>query len=112
MTNREVAWILNAMADMLELKNDNPYRVRAYRKAAHTVYHLDEDLRDVYLRNAVGEIPGIGSRMRDQIEEMLETGSCIFLSNSGRRYLKDYWICCQFPVWGTKLLEIYTRDWV
>jgi DNA polymerase (family 10) len=78
MTNREVAWILNAMADMLELKNDNPYRVRAYRKAAHTVYHLDEDLRDVYLRNAVGEIPGIGSRMRDQIEEMLETGSCIF----------------------------------
>ena len=76
MTNREVAWILNVMADMLELKNDNPYRVKAYRKAARTVYHLDEDLRDVYLRNAVGEIPGIGSRMRDQIEEMLETGSC------------------------------------
>ncbi len=76
MTNREVAWILNAMADMLELQDDNPYRVRAYRKAAQKVYHLDEDLRDVYLRGAVGEIQGIGSRIGDLIEEMLETGSC------------------------------------
>ena len=105
MTNREVAWILNAMADMLELKNDNPYRVRAYRKAAHTVYHLDEDLRDVYLRNAVGEIPGIGSRMRDQIEEMLETGSCIIVEQLRQKVPQGLLIMLSIPGLGPKTIR-------
>ncbi len=74
MTNREVAWILESIADMLEIKNDNPFRVKAYRQAAHSVYHLDEDLRNLYFRNAVNEVQGIGSTIQAQVEEMLETG--------------------------------------
>jgi DNA polymerase (family 10) len=70
--------MLESIADMLELKNDNPYRILAYRKAAHTIHHLDEDLRVLYTRDAVGEIPGIGSTIRGQIEEMLETDSCYY----------------------------------
>ncbi|MGH7473671.1 MAG: hypothetical protein ACREJW_06980, partial [Candidatus Methylomirabilales bacterium] len=40
MDNREVARILNAMADMLEIKGDNPFRIRAYRRAAQNIEGL------------------------------------------------------------------------
>lgn len=110
MTNREVAFILNAMADMLELKNDNPFRVKAYRKAAHTVYHLDEDLRDVYLRNAVGEIQGIGSKMQDQIEEMLETGSCHYFEQLRHEVPQGLLDMLSIPGLGHKTIRIISQE--
>lgn len=76
MTNREVAWVLEKIADLLEFQADNPYRINAYRKAAVSVYHLDEDLRDIYRRGALGEIEAVGKTVKAQIVEMLETGQC------------------------------------
>lgn len=78
MTNREIARILDKIADMLELKDENQFRVRAYRQAAHAVYHLDEDLRDLYRQGTLKEIAGIGNAIQAKIEEMLETGKCLY----------------------------------
>ena len=44
MKNTEVAALFNAIADFLEIKGDNPFRVRAYRRAAQTVEGLTEDV--------------------------------------------------------------------
>jgi len=78
MTNREAARILDRIADMLLLKNENPFRIAAYRKAADSIYHLDEDLRDLHRRDAIGEIEGVGSAVKGKIEEMLQTGKCTY----------------------------------
>lgn len=76
MTNREVAYVLDRIADVLQIKDDNSFKVRAYRKAAHSIYSLDDDIRNIYLHNKLEEISGVGSGVKSKIVEMMETGRC------------------------------------
>ncbi|MGH7473916.1 MAG: DNA polymerase III, partial [Candidatus Methylomirabilales bacterium] len=69
MDNREVAHILNAMADMLEIKGDNPFRIRAYRRAAQNIEGLAEDVATLIVRQTLEEIPGIGKDLAAKIHE-------------------------------------------
>lgn len=75
MTNREVARTLDRIADLLQVKDENPFKIAAYRKAANSVYHLDEDLHVYYQHDRIGHIPGIGKAVKAVIEELLEKGS-------------------------------------
>ncbi len=76
MTNREVAMVLDNIADILQIKDENPFKIRAYRKAAESIYHLDEDLKDLLEQERLQEIPGVGKAVKDKISELMETGSC------------------------------------
>ncbi len=76
MRNREVATVLVKIADMLQIKGDNPYKIRAYRKAAESIYHLDEDIAILYEKGRIREVPGIGDAVAAKIGEILNTGSC------------------------------------
>ena len=80
MTNREVAAVLDNIADILQMKNDNPFKVRAYRKAAGTVYHLEVDLNILHRQQRLGEIPGVGTGVKGIIEELLTTEECHYYS--------------------------------
>ncbi|MCI0484393.1 MAG: DNA polymerase/3'-5' exonuclease PolX, partial [candidate division NC10 bacterium] len=75
MDNREVARILNAMADMLEIKGDNPFRIRAYRRAAQNIEGLAEDVATLMARQTLEEIPGIGKDLASKIHDILTTGT-------------------------------------
>jgi DNA polymerase (family 10) len=63
------------MAERLSAQRANPYRVRAYRKAADTIEALEEDLADVAARQTLEDIDGIGRDLADKIEEFLRTGA-------------------------------------
>lgn len=76
MTNIDVAALLEKIADLLQIKNENPYKIRAYRKAAQTIYRLDQDLNEMYREDKIGEIPGVGKAVKAKIQEILEKGSC------------------------------------
>ena len=76
MRNREVATVLVKIADLLQIKGDNPYKIRAYRKAAESIYHLDEDIAILYEKGRVREVSGIGDAVAAKIGEILTTGSC------------------------------------
>jgi DNA polymerase (family X) len=73
--NRQVAAIFRSMADRLAAQRANPYRVRAYRKAADTIEALEEDLADVAARQTLEDIDGIGRDLADKIVEFLRTGT-------------------------------------
>jgi DNA polymerase (family 10) len=75
MTNREVARILEAIADILQIKNDNPFKIKAYRNAAEAVCHLQEDLLPLYRDGRLRDIPGVGKSVQAGIIEILEKGS-------------------------------------
>ena len=75
MTNREIARTLDRIADILQLKEENSFKVRAYRMAANSIYNLDEDIKVYYEKNRIAEIPGIGKTVSANIIEMLEKGS-------------------------------------
>ena len=73
--NRQVAAIFRSIAERLAVQRANPYRIRAYRKAADTIEALEEDIADVASRQALEDLDGIGSDLADKIEEFLKTGT-------------------------------------
>jgi len=79
MTNREIAGVLEAIADILQIKEESFYRVRAYRTAADAVYHLDKDIKQLYKEGKLEDISGVGSSVKAIIEEVLEKGKSIYL---------------------------------
>ncbi len=65
------------MADLLELGEENPFRIRAYQKAAHNIESFSENVGSLYKKGglaALEGIPGIGKGIAEHIEEMIKTG--------------------------------------
>ncbi|HEY7193686.1 MAG TPA: DNA polymerase/3'-5' exonuclease PolX [Gemmatimonadales bacterium] len=77
MQNPDIARIFDEVADLLEIQNANPFRVRAYRTAARTVRDFPEPLSDIARRDphALTELPGIGEDLADKIRTIVATGS-------------------------------------
>ncbi|RMG04761.1 MAG: DNA polymerase/3'-5' exonuclease PolX [Nitrospirae bacterium] len=73
MTNKEIAKRFNEIADLLELKGENPFRIRAYRKAAQNIESLGRDISEIP-ETERKKIPGIGKDLAGKISEFIETG--------------------------------------
>ena len=76
MDNLGIARILGEIGDMLELKGENPFKIRAYRNAADVVANMPEPvsaLDEVRLRG----LPGIGKDLSLRIREICQTGTCV-----------------------------------
>lgn len=74
MKNREIARIFSDIADILEIKEDNPFKIRAYRKAALNLEGITRDLAELSHKELL-EIPGVGADLAAKIEEYLRTGA-------------------------------------
>ncbi|MCM8810558.1 MAG: helix-hairpin-helix domain-containing protein, partial [Candidatus Omnitrophica bacterium] len=72
--NQEIAEIFDKIADALEFKGENSFRIGAYRKASRILKEYPEDIEEVYKRGEIQKIPGIGKGMAEKIAEYLETG--------------------------------------
>lgn len=74
--NSDVAEIFNRIADLLEIKGKNPFRIRAYRNAARTVGGLSRNITDlVEQEKDLGDLPGIGKSLAKKIKTIVETGT-------------------------------------
>ena len=73
--NEEIATIFERIADILELKGENIFKVRAYRRASEALLGMDEDLSSPERMEEMAGIEGIGKSMAGKIKEYLETGS-------------------------------------
>lgn len=73
MKNREIAKIFNDIADLLEIKGENPFRIRAYRKAALNIENLSADVASMTEGELI-KIPGIGHDLAAKILEYIRTG--------------------------------------
>ena len=73
MDNPVVARILREVADLLEIKGDNPFKIRAYRNAADTVANHPHEVAALDVA-ALREIPGIGKDLAARIRELVDTG--------------------------------------
>jgi len=74
MKNREVAAILNELADTMELLGEDRYRVASYRDAATHVEHYTEPIENMARDNRIAQIHGIGKSIGGKIAEYLGTG--------------------------------------
>jgi DNA polymerase (family 10) len=75
--NAEVARVLQQIANMLEFKNENPFKLRSYQMAAETIGSMATPVTEIVRRGGAVElqkIPGIGKTISAQILEIVETG--------------------------------------
>lgn len=84
--NAEVARIFRELADLLEIQEANPFRVRAYRAAARTVEELPEPVDELAQLGPgrLTELPGIGEDLAGKIIEIVHTGSLTALREAAR----------------------------
>ena len=75
MDNVAIARVFAEIGDLLEIKNANPFKIRAYRNAADTIAHLGDQIAGLDPANRLG-IPGIGKDLAAKIGELLDTGQC------------------------------------
>lgn len=81
LANAEVAAALLRIAELLELEDANPFRVRAYQVAARTVAELERPLAALLAEGFVlDDLPGIGADLAEKITTLHRTGTCPLLT--------------------------------
>ncbi|HEV8474934.1 MAG TPA: DNA polymerase/3'-5' exonuclease PolX [Methylomirabilota bacterium] len=74
MKNFELARLFYEIAILLEVRDESPFRIRAWQRAAQTLEALGEDVTAVAARGALRTLPGVGKEIAARIEEYLTTG--------------------------------------
>jgi DNA polymerase (family 10) len=79
MTKSQIAECLGQIATLLELKNENPFKIRAYANAARSLETFGGNIPDLQDEEALAKIPGIGKSIAEKIREFAGTGACKYL---------------------------------
>lgn len=109
--NIDIANIFDQIADFLEIEDQNPFRIRAYRNAARTVRGLGSELKDmVSAGEDLTELPGIGKELAAKIHEMLETGTVNALVKLQQRIPKSVTEILKLPNLGPKRVRVLYHD--
>jgi len=78
MRNLEIAFIFNQIGDLLEIQGANPFRIRAYRRAAANIEGLADNIETLALGGTLRNISGIGEDLANKIDEYIRTGRIEF----------------------------------
>ena len=74
MKNSEIAAIFDDIAEMLKLKKDNIFKIRAYQKVARAIEALPVEVAQLVAENRLSEVPGVGEAIFKKITELVTTG--------------------------------------
>ena len=95
--NSEIADIFSQLADLLEIANENPFRIRAYRNAARIITGLSKNAAELIKEGKdLTELPGIGKDLAEKIKTIIKTGKLPLLTKTQK----------MFPPILTELLKI------
>lgn len=106
MKNFEIARLFYEAADLLEIKGENVFRVRAYRRAAETLESLPEDLAAVADRDELMKIPGIGKDLAAKIREFLAKGKIADLEAMRKEVPRGLLTIMEVPGLGPKTARL------
>lgn len=74
-SNNVLANLFLSMAELLKNNGENPYRIRAYKRAAETIANLESPIAELARAGALQTLPGIGKDLAAKIQEFVETGA-------------------------------------
>ncbi len=74
-TNSDIAAIFTTIADLLEIKGANRFRIRAYREAASTIGGLSKNISSFTEDEDITDLPGIGEDLAAKVREIIDTGT-------------------------------------
>src|SRR5579863_1306536 len=102
MDKSQVAGALESIAHLLELKDENPFKVRAYLAAARAIEGLTADLGTLVDEHKLLEIPGIGKALEEKITQLVKTGKMDYLEELRREVPAGLLEMLSIPSFGPK----------
>ena len=106
MTKREIADVLNDIATLLELKGENPFKIRAYSNGARKLETLEEELDELIENGELGSIPGFGKALVEKIETLFREGRLEFYENLKASVEPGLVSMLEIPGLGAKKIKV------
>jgi DNA polymerase (family 10) len=108
MQNPDIARLFDEVADLLEIRDANPFRVRAYRTAARTIRDFPEPLADAVRAGTrdLTELPGIGTDLADKIRTIVTTGALPLHEQLARKVPPGLLDLLRIPGLGPKRVKL------
>ncbi len=106
MDHKKVSAVLDEVALLLELKGENPFKVKAYSHAARTIGTLEEDLEVLIQEGRLREIKGIGEALAQQITELVTTGRLVLHEGLRNSLPPGYLEMIKIPGLGPKKIKV------
>ncbi len=108
--NREIANIFAEIGDILDLLAENPFKIRAYRKASRSIAELREDIEQIAERDELTDIDGVGKDLANKIKEYLETGGVAEYTKLRKKVPEEVTRLLSIQGLGPKTLSVLFQD--
>ncbi|MBI3856498.1 MAG: DNA polymerase/3'-5' exonuclease PolX [Planctomycetes bacterium] len=110
MDNGQVAAMLEKIASILEIQDENPFKVRAYRNGARALEGLTSDLRKLVEEKKLGEVPGIGKALEEKISQLVTTGRMDYFEELRKEVPEGVLAMLAIPSFGPKKARVVWKE--
>lgn len=107
MKNEDVVELLNDIADMLEMKGESAFRVRAYREAGRRLENLHEDVATLATEGRLTDIRGIGPSIAEKVTEFVTTGRSTYREELAKTLPPGLAEILEIPGVGAKKAQLF-----
>lgn len=105
--NADIAKQFNELADLLEIKDENPFRIRAYRNAARLIKNLSHEATELVKQGEdLTVFPGIGDDLAEKIITIVKTGELPLLKQVRKKVPRALSAMMRIPDLGPKRVKI------
>jgi DNA polymerase (family 10) len=109
--NTDIAKIFNQTADLLEIKGENPFRIRAYRNAARTIQSLPKSITELLSNQEdLTQYSGIGKDLAKKIKEINKTGSFVLLEKLKEKVPAELAVLMKIQGLGPKRISKFYKE--
>ncbi len=105
MTKDEIAGILENIARLLELKGENPFKIRAYVNAARALETLGDDLPKMIAEDRLRKVEGIGKAIAEKITTLVQTGRLEYYENLREAFPPEISVLFELQGLGAKKIK-------
>ena len=110
MVNQELARLFNEIADLMEIKGEDVFRINSYRRVARTIADLAVDINDVAARGELETLPGVGKGSAEKIRQLLETGRLALREQLAQEVPESLLELRGIPGVGPKKIALFWRE--
>lgn len=110
MTNWEIAQIFLEIAELLDIMEDNPFKSRAYRKAAQVLQNASLNLEQLAREDRLKDIPGIGAALDGKIKELVATGRLRYHEELKKKVPEGLRHLLRIPGLGAKTVRLLYKN--
>ncbi|MFH1381358.1 MAG: DNA polymerase/3'-5' exonuclease PolX [Chloroflexota bacterium] len=110
MNNREIAKVFQDIADLLELKGENVFKIRAYQRVVRSIEHLPVELEQLVKEDRLREVPGVGEAIASKINELVTTGKLEYYENLKAKFPEGLSALLDIPGVGPKTAMLLSTE--